>query len=111
MSVMIRGQDRTRLKVMGDVEAELALPADSAGRCWLSFSDGTLIEAAYGDDDDCRFAVSEEGAGIVRIQREGDSDVLRLDWRVEWVTVAAPGNAVRAEARSESMPVLPGLFA
>ena len=41
MSVMIRGQDRTRLKVMGDVEAELAVPADSAGRCWVSFSDGT----------------------------------------------------------------------
>ena len=43
MSVMIRGQDRTRLKVMGDVEAELAVPAEDAGRCWLSFSDGTLI--------------------------------------------------------------------
>ena len=54
MSVMIRGQGRTRLKVMGDVEADLAVPADSAGRCWLSFSDGTLIEAAYGEDDDCR---------------------------------------------------------
>ena len=110
MSVMIRGQDRTRLKVMGDVEAELAVPADSAGRCWLSFSDGTLIEAAYGEDDDCRFAVSEEGAGIVRIQRDGDSDVLRLDWRVEWVTVAAPGNAARAMPHGEPMPMLPGLF-
>ncbi len=111
MSVMIRGKDRTRLKVMGDVEAELAVPADNAGRCWLSFSDGTLIEATYGEDDDCRFAVSEESAGIVRIQRDGDSDMLRLDWRVEWVTVAAPGNAARAEARSEPIPVLPGLFA
>ena len=111
MSVMIRGQDRTRLKVMGDVEAELAVPADSAGRCWLSFSDGTLIEAAYGEDHDCRFAVSEEGAGIVRIQRDGDRDVLRLDWRVEWVTVAAPGNAARAMAHGEPMPQLPGLFA
>ncbi|MGE4431663.1 MAG: hypothetical protein AB7E05_13065 [Sphingobium sp.] len=110
MSVMIRGQDRTRLKVMGDVEAELVIPADSAGRCWLSFSDGTLIEAAYGEAEDCRFAVSEEGAGIVRIQREGDSDLLRLDWRVEWVTVAGAGNAARATARGEPMPVLPGLF-
>jgi len=58
-----------------------------------------------------RFAVSEEGAGIVRIQRDGDSDVLRLDWRVEWVTVAAPGNAARAMAHGEPMPELPGLFA
>lgn len=110
MSVMIRGQDRTRLKVMGDVDAELVVPADSAGRCWLSFSDGTLIEAAYGEAEDCRFAVSEEGARIERIQREGDSDVLRLDWRVEWVTVAGAGNAARATARGEPMPVLPGLF-
>ena len=111
MSVMIRGEDRTRLKVMGDVEAELAVPSDSAGRCWLSFSDGTLIEAAYGEDDDCRFAVSEKGAGIVRIQREGDSDVLRLDWRVEWGTVAGADNTARAAALGEPMPVLPGLFA
>ena len=111
MSVMIRGQGRTRLKVMGDVEADLAVPADSAGRCWLSFSDGTLIEAAYGEDDDCRFAVSEEGAGIVRIQRDGDSDVLRLDWSVEWVSVSAPGYAARAMAHGEPMPELPDLFA
>lgn len=110
MSVMIRGQDRTRLKVMGDVEAELAVPAEDAGRCWLSFSDGTLIEAAFGEDDDCRFAITEEGAGIARIRRERDGDVLRLDWRVEWVTVAAADNAARATALGEPMPVLPGLF-
>lgn len=110
MSVMIRGEDRTTWKVMGDVEAELAVPADSGGRCWLSFSDGTLIEAAYGEDDDCRFAVSEEGAGIVRIQREGGSDVLRLDWQVEWVTVAAAANAARATASRETLPIIPGLL-
>ena len=46
----------------------------------------------------------------MRIQRDGDSDVLRLDWRVEWVTVAAPGNAARAMAHGEPMPMLPGLF-
>jgi len=111
MSVMICGQDRTRLKVMGDVEAELAVPPDDAGRCWLSFSDGTLIEAAYGADDDCRFVVSEEGAGMVRIQRDDSGDVLRLDWRVEWVTVAGAGYAARATALNEPLPLLPGLFA
>lgn len=110
MSVMICGEDRTRLKVMGDIEAELAVPAESAGRCWISVSDGTLIEAAYGDDDACRFKVSEEGAGITRIQRDGASDVLRLDWRVEWVTVAAAGNAARAQ-HGDPLPELPGLFA
>ena len=30
MSVMICGEDRTRLKVMGDIEAELPVPAESA---------------------------------------------------------------------------------
>jgi hypothetical protein len=109
MSVLIRGENRERLTVMGDIEAELQVPDDGDGRCWLSFSDGTLIEAAYGDDDDCRFAVSEEGAGITRIQHESAGDVLRLDWRVEWVTVAAAANAARA-SRGEPMPVLPGLF-
>jgi hypothetical protein len=36
MSVMIRGEDRTRLKVMGDIEAELTAPLDDTGRCWIS---------------------------------------------------------------------------
>lgn len=108
MSVMIRG-DRARFRVTGDIEAELAVPPSDASRCWISVSDGTLIEAAYGDDDACRFAISEEGAGITRILRDGMSDVLRLDWRVEWVTVAPAGGAARA-MHSEPMPLLPGLF-
>lgn len=110
MSVMIRGEDRMRLRVMGDIEAELAVPCCDAGRCWISFSDGTLIEAAYGDDEACRFMVSEEGAGITRIRRDDAGDVLRLDWRVEWVTVAPAFNAARAMTQGEIMPVLPGLF-
>ena len=110
MGVMICGDDRTKLRV-GEMEAELTVPPDGAGRCWLSFSDGTLIETTYGENDDCRFAVSEEGAGTVRIQREGDSDVLRLDWRVEWVTIAGADNTAHAMARGEPLPVLPGLFA
>ena len=48
---------------------------------------------------------------VARIQRDDAGDVLRLDWRVEWVTVAAPGNAARAMAHGEPMPELPGLFA
>ena len=110
MSVMICGEDRMRLRVRGDIDAELAVPHGSAGRCWISVSDGTLIEAAYGDDEACRFVVSEEGAGIARIQRDDAGDVLRLDWRVEWVTVAPACNAARAATHGEAMPVLPGLF-
>ena len=110
MSVMICGEDRTRLKVMGDIEAELAVPEDTGGRCWISLSDGTLIEAAYDEDDACRFKVSDEGAGITRIQRDGARDLLRLDWRVEWVTVAPAANAARASSTNESLPMLPGLF-
>lgn len=110
MGVVIRGEDRTRLRVMGDIDAELAVPRGAAGRCWISFSDGTLIEAAYGDDEACRFVVSEEGAGITRIRRDDAGDVLRLDWRVVWVTVAPACNAARAMTHGEVMPVLPGLF-
>ncbi|MFA7603358.1 MAG: hypothetical protein WCY29_10155 [Novosphingobium sp.] len=110
MSVMIRGEDCTRLRVTGDIEAELAVPQDEVARCWISLSDGTLVEAVYGADDRCRFTVSEEGAGIARIQHVGDSDVLRLDWRVEWVAIAAAGNAARATAPHESLPLIPGLL-
>ena len=77
----------------------------------ISLQKNIYIPSFDENNDDCRFAVSEEGAGIVRIQRDGDSDVLRLDWSVEWVTVAAPGNAARAMAHGEPMPELPGLFA
>lgn len=108
MSVMICGEDRTRLKVMSDIEDELTVPEDTDGRCWISVSDGTLIEAAYGKDDACRFRVSEKGAGIIRIQRDGAQEVLRLDWRVEWVTVAS--TAVRT-VRGGPLPELSGLFA
>ncbi len=114
MGVLICGEDRERLKVTGDIEAELRVPPDEegTGRYWLTFSDGTLIEAAYGADDDCRFAVTEEGAGITHIRREPQGDVLRLDWRVDWVTVAAAANGARASGNlGEPMPVLPGLFA
>ncbi len=110
MSVTICGEDRARLKIMGDIEAELSVPEDSDGRCWISVSDGTLIEAAYGEGDACRFKVSEEGAGITRIQRDGANDVLRLDWRVEWVTVASAGSAARSAEASDPLPVFPDLF-
>jgi hypothetical protein len=73
-------------------------------------SDGTLVEAAYGEGNRCRFAVGEEGAGIARVQHLGDSDILRRDWWVEWVTVAAAANAARATAPRESLPVIPGLL-
>jgi len=86
MSVMIRSEDRTRLKVMGD------------------------IEAACGDGDACRFAVSQEGAAIVRIQRDGDRDILRLDWSMEWVMIASADNTAQA-GRGDPLPELPGLFA
>ncbi len=109
MSVMICGENRTKLRVMGDIEAELSVPADAVGHCWLSFSDGTLVEAAFDDSDAYRFAISQEGAAIACIQHDGARDILRLDWRMEWVMVAAATNAARA-APQEPLPLIPGLL-
>jgi hypothetical protein len=112
MSVLICGEDRRRLRVTGDIDTELSIPRDEVGdgRYWLTFSDSTLIEAAYEAGKDCRFAVAEEGAGIVHVDHRANGDLLRLDWRVDWVAVTQAANGARAKSVSEPIPVLSGLF-
>ncbi len=86
MSITISPLSPERLAVAGDVEMELCIPYDgNEDRFHLAVSDGTLIAGEY-DPEAHRFhyQVEIEGAGITRIV----DDILTLDWRPEWVTIA-----------------------
>lgn len=86
MSITITPLSPERLAVTGDMESELRIPFDAdEDRFHLGVSDGTLIAGEY-DPGEGRFhyQVEIEGAGVTRI----DGEVVTLDWRPEWVTIA-----------------------
>jgi hypothetical protein len=83
-----------RLCVVGDIEANLAIPAAephafgeglAVETYYVALSDGTLIRASYHDNP--RFKVIVEGAGLVTVDRSGKS--LSVDWAIEWVNLAS----------------------
>lgn len=87
------------LKVEGDVQTMLEIPANPpestrdgqlVDSYYISLSDGTLIQASYGEDPE--FDVVVEGAGQVRVAQTGKE--LSVDWGIEWVNVAAKTGAM-----------------
>lgn len=89
MAVTLRGVPlREHITVSGDVETTLKLPFSESSTFYLTFSDGSVIEGYYDEERAYRFKPYIEGAGIIRIRREGDHDLIDLDWRVEWVAIA-----------------------
>lgn len=112
MAITLRGEAGERIRVSGDMETELRVPYnDGSDRFYVSFSDGTLVEGQYGEDQQYRFSIATEGVGIPRIRRIGHSDVLTLEWKIEWVAVADCMNCVVADPELvELLPDLPGLF-
>lgn len=112
MAITLRGEAGETIRVSGDIETELRVPYDDGNDCfYIGFSDGTLVEGRYGEDQQYLFSVAAEGAGIPRIRRIGRSDVLTLEWKIEWVAVADCMNCAVAESEPvEPLPDLPGLF-
>lgn len=100
MSVTIQGVGETEyLRLTGDIDTTLRLPYDveQESRFFLAFSDGTLIEGDFGDEQLLAFRVAQEGAGIVRIEESS----LRLDWNVEWATIAPFKAGAQAQAGND----------
>lgn len=86
MSITIVPLAPDRLRVAGDLDAELRVPFDGdEDRFHVAVSDGTLIAGEY-DPELGRFhyQVESEGAGITRIEGE----TVTIDWRPDWVTIA-----------------------
>lgn len=95
------------LKVEGDVQTTLEIPANPpemtqdgqlVDSYYISVSDGTLIQASYGEDPE--FDVVVEGAAQVRIAQSGKE--LSVDWGIEWVNVVSKIGAMGL-ARKEPM--------
>src|SRR3546814_11682600 len=81
--------DGGKLKLTGDVETVLDLPASAVTDGFsFAFSDGTLLKGHHDiGSGRCHFAVAAEGAGIVRIMREGRHDGAKIDGQIEWMTL------------------------
>ena len=71
----------------------------------FAFSDGTLLRGHHDiGSGRCHFALAVEGAAIVSITREGCHDHARIDWKIEWMTLACGSKTlcpIHADARDD----------
>jgi hypothetical protein len=96
MGVQIEAIDGHRLRLTGDVEMLLDLPARAKTEGFsLAISDGSLIRGGYNAcNNRCRFSLDVEGAAIIKITREDGSDRLEIGWRIDWITLACGGDTL-----------------
>jgi hypothetical protein len=97
--------DSVRLRVTGDVETVLAAPYDEDERFLVGLSDGTLLMGYYDEAMRCRWEVARDGAGIVRF----DGSAVRVEWRVEWLTIATFDANVVEPGLPPAVPLFPEL--
>jgi hypothetical protein len=100
-----------RLCIVGDVQADLAIPAAAPRQLedrelvdsyCVALSDGSLIRARF-HEEPC-FQVVVEGAGAVTVDRAGKS--LSVDWSIEWVNVASDhASTALADKAPASLPL------
>ncbi|BAI95185.1 hypothetical protein Sj15T_30780 [Sphingobium sp. TA15] len=90
MGVQIEAMDGGKLKLTGDVETVLTLPASAVTDGFsFAFSDGTLLRGHHDiGSGRCHFELGAQGAASVRIMREGRHDSARIDGQIEWMTLA-----------------------
>ncbi|GFZ79625.1 hypothetical protein [Sphingobium fuliginis] len=97
--------ESVRLRVTGDVETVLTVPYENDERFLVGLSDGTLLLGYYDEHLRCKWEVARDGAGIVRFE----GDAVRVEWRVEWLTVAAFDPQVVELANPPALPLFPDL--
>jgi hypothetical protein len=97
MSIAVEGLPSGAIWISGDVETLLIAPYARRGDPFvLGFSDGTLVGGQRdGSGSAWRFRTMVEGAGIVSAE---DAN-LKLDWRVEWATIAPSSGVALATGR------------
>jgi hypothetical protein len=106
MGVQIEATDGGRLKLSGDVETILDLPASAVTDGFsFAFSDGTLLRGHHDiGSGRCHFRLAAEGAAIVRIVRDGRHDCAQIEWKIEWMTLACGSKTlcpIHADARDD----------
>ena len=98
MGVRIEAVNGAKLRLSGDMEAVIDLPFRAVREGFtLAFSDGTLVrgDLDYGTQS-CTFRVEVEGAAELKIVRGGANEMLEVCWPVEWISIAAGDDTVRA---------------
>lgn len=102
---LIPDADAASLRVIGDVESKLTIPADPSFEFggenymhayYIALSDGALIKAVRHDDPN--WDVIIEGAGAVEIDPTGKT--LTVHWGIEWITLATNCNASAVAQKS-----------
>tara|TARA_R110000868_G_scaffold18003_2_gene78256 strand:- start:3095 stop:3457 length:363 start_codon:yes stop_codon:yes gene_type:complete len=90
MGVQIAARQDDRLQLSGDIETLLDLPARARKEGFsLAISDGSLIRGCYDPASHrCHFTVAVEGAAIIDIARDAQGDRLKIDWQIDWITLA-----------------------
>ncbi|PNP98828.1 MULTISPECIES: hypothetical protein [unclassified Sphingobium] len=97
--------DSVRLRVTGDVETVLAVPYENDDRFLVGLSDGTLLMGFLDKDMRCRWEVARDGAGFVHFE----GNAARVEWRIEWLTIAAFDARVVEPANPPALPLFPDL--
>jgi hypothetical protein len=108
MAVRIEPVGERKLQLTGDIETVLDVPERAIHDGFsLAFSDGALVHGHYPESAAaCRFALSAEGAALVRITRKGMHDVLELDWDFDWITLACGTETLQPHAATDDENVL-----
>lgn len=90
VGVQIEAMDGGRLRLTGDMETVLDLPASAVTDGFsLAFSDGTLLRGHHDiGSGRCHLTLAAEGASIVRIKREERHDRAQIGWKIDWMTLA-----------------------
>lgn len=105
MSITLQGQSHERVSVAGDIITTLRVPVGWADRRFrIATSDGTLLLGTYSEGS-FRFAVEVEGAAITRVRDTGASDVVTLDWAVEWITISDVEDSALTVRLPEPLPL------
>jgi hypothetical protein len=90
--------DTSSLRVTGDIETKLTIPADPSFEFggesyrhayYIALSDGSLIKAVRHIDPN--WDVIIEGAGTIEVAPDGKT--LTVHWSMEWMTLATNCNA------------------
>jgi len=92
------GPEAGQWTISGDIEAKLM--ASAGGPSFVALSEGSLIRIS--SDSPLEFAMVVEGAGTV--SAASDCGV-RVDWKVDWVSVMPASGMAVAQTPAESLPL------
>lgn len=109
MSITIRGDDRGRLCISGDINVVIDLPNDCDDRFLVALSDGTLLEGNLADDQTSRLSVLSPGAAIIEGYKSGPRQGVTVHWDIEWLNVGRISDSGLRQPEDQGMPLFDAL--